>query len=89
VRALLGEGAGSIDLALDDEGVLAVTLGGSWRTAMPRASVDEALRRAIEEAAPELAAIEIGGVEFGGSGAEPAPLVQLDVARSRAHAAGA
>ncbi|HXU73542.1 MAG TPA: NifU family protein [Polyangia bacterium] len=88
VRVLLGEGAGSIDLALDDEGVLAVTLGGSWRTAMPRAAVDEALRRAIEEAAPELAAIEIGGVEFGGSSAEPAPLVQLDVARSRAGAAG-
>lgn len=45
VRALVGEGAGTIEVTLDGAGVLAVTLGGRWRTAMPRASVDEALRR--------------------------------------------
>ena len=88
VRALLGEGAGEVEVALDDGGLLAVTLTGTWRTALPRAGVDEALRRAIEEAAPEIGSIAFGGVEFGGSGADgPAPLVQLDVARSRVRSA--
>ena len=86
VRALVGDGAGTVTLALDERGVMTVTLGGHWRCAMPRAAVDAALRRALEEAAPELTAIEIGGVEFG-SAATPSPLVQLDVARSRAGAA--
>jgi hypothetical protein len=93
VLAVIGEGAGTVELALDGErGVLAVTLGGSWRCAMPRAAVDAALTRAIEEAAPELTAIEIGGVAFGGasasaSAAASSNLVQLDVTRSRARPA--
>jgi hypothetical protein len=88
VRALIGEGAGSVALALGDDGVLTVTLGGTWRTAMARAAVDLALRRAIEEAAPELAGVQIGGVDFAGVPSAPASsLVQLDVVRSRAGSA--
>lgn len=84
VRALLGEAAGTVELAVDARGTLALTLAGEWRCGLPRAAVDEALRRAIEEAAPELGAIEIGGVDFGA--AAPVPLVQLDLSRSRAPA---
>jgi hypothetical protein len=83
VRALLGDAAGAIDLALDGERrVLDVMLAGQWRCALPRAAVDEALRRAIEEAAPELAAIEISGTDWSAETAPP--LVQLDLSRSRA-----
>ncbi|HEY2746611.1 MAG TPA: NifU family protein [Polyangia bacterium] len=100
VLAVIGEGAGTVELVLDGgHGILAVTLAGSWRCAMPRAAVDAALTRAIEEAAPELTASEIGGVEFGGAAASSAAasvsssspaasnLVQLDVTRSRARPA--
>ena len=83
VRAHLEGTAGTIELGLDERGTLAVTLAGDWRCAMPRAAVDEALRRALEEAAPDVAGIEIAGVEFGAS-APPPPLVQLDLSRSRA-----
>jgi len=83
VRAVLGEAAGAVELALDERDLLGVTLAGDWsRCAVPRAGVDEALRRALEEAAPELAAIEIGGVEWGAAAAPPR--VQVDQARSRA-----
>jgi len=81
VRAQLGAGAGAIDLRLDDAGVLGVTLAGEWRCAVTRAAVDEALARALEEAVPELARVEIGGVDW--SGATPS-LVQLDLSRSHA-----
>ena len=83
VRAHLGDAAGSIDVALDEREQLTVTLGGAWRLAVPRASVDAALRQAIEELAPELAAIDIVGVDWSAAPAPP-PLVQLDLARSRA-----
>lgn len=84
VRALLGDAGGAIELAIDERAVLAVTLAGQWRCAIPRAAVDEALRQAIEEAAPDLAAIEIGGADW--SAEAPPPLVQLDLSRSRASA---
>jgi hypothetical protein len=81
VRALFGDAAGAVEVALDGRDVLVITLGGGWeRCAVPRAGVDEALRRAIEEAAPDVAAVEIGGADWS---AAP-PLVQLDVTRSRA-----
>ncbi len=84
VRALLGDAAGAVDLEIDERDVLRVTLAGDWRRcAVPRAGVDDALRRALEEAAPDIAAIEIGGVDWG-SPSPPAPLVQLDLQRSRA-----
>jgi hypothetical protein len=86
VRAQLGATDGAIELALDERGVLAVTLAGEWRCAVPRAAVDDALERALQEAVPELAAIEIGGVNWGGAAA---PLVQLDVARTRASSGAA
>lgn len=82
VLALLGDVAGTIEVAIDDRGALTLTLAGSWRCAMPRAAVDDALRRAIEEAAPELQAIAIDGVDW--SASAPPPLVQLDLSRSRA-----
>lgn len=82
VLSLLGDAAGTIDVALDESGTLALTLAGSWRCAMPRAAVDDALRRAIEEAAPEVQSIAIGGVDW--SASAPPPLVQLDLSRSRA-----
>jgi hypothetical protein len=81
VRAHLGDAAGTIALRLDERGVLRATLEGAWRLTVPRASIDEALKRAIEEAAPELAAVEVVGVDWSVGAA--APLVQLDVARSR------
>jgi hypothetical protein len=79
VRRHLGDAAGTISLTLDERGVLRATLGGDWRVAVPRASIDEALRRAVEEAVPELAAVEIDGIDW----SAPPPLVQLDLARSR------
>jgi hypothetical protein len=84
VRTLLGDAAGTVALRLDEGGTLAITLGGEWRCAMPRAAVDEALRRAVEEAAPELLRIDLAGVDWG-EAATP-PLVQLDLSRSRAGA---
>jgi hypothetical protein len=88
VRAHLGEAAGGVDLVLDDRDLLTITLTGDWRRcAVPRAAVDETLRHAIEEAAPEVVTIAIGGVDWDDAGpappAPPAPLVQLDLLRSR------
>jgi hypothetical protein len=84
VRAKLGSAAGELSAEVDERGVVRVQLAGTWRCALPRAAVDEALRRAIEEAAPEVAAIEIDGVDW----TPPAPpsLVQLDLARSQGRA---
>ncbi len=84
VRAHLGDAAGTIELRLDGAERLTLTLAGAWRCALPRAAVDEALRRAVEEAAPELTAIDIVGVHWGAT--PPPPLVQLDLARTRAGA---
>jgi len=86
VRSVLGEGAGTVDLAVDGRDVLVVTLGGQWRCAAPRGVVDDALRRAIEEAAPDVAGIEIGGVDWSHAAPE---LVQVDLSRSRAGAGSA
>jgi len=84
LRAHFGEAAGSVELAVDARGVLRATLGGSWRLAVPRAAFAEALERAVAEAAPELVAVEIDGVDWGAEGAPP--LVQIDLGRSRGEA---
>jgi len=83
VRTLLGAGAGQVELELDERHRLALRLTGEWRTSVPRSGVAEALRRALEEAAPELDAIEIGGADW----SAPDELVQLDLSRARSPAA--
>ena len=86
VRRALGAGAGAIDCEVDAHDVARLRLHGRWRCAVTRAMVDEALRGAVEEAAPDVAAVEISGVDWTApEPAAPGPgLVQIDLGRSRA-----
>jgi Fe-S cluster biogenesis protein NfuA len=91
VRHAMGSGGGKIDVGdVDSSGVLTVRLVGDWRRCpVPAAAVEAALRRAIEESAPDLERI---AVERAGTfpASEPAGhgLVQIGLGRSRAAAAG-
>lgn len=77
-RARRRLGADAVELvALDATGVARVRVEGEVRAT--GAAIDQALRRAVEEAAPEIARIEIDGVATGET-----RLVQIDLGRSRA-----
>jgi Fe-S cluster biogenesis protein NfuA len=90
VRRAIGKGAGEIEIASLDEARRRVTLSltGSWRACpTPRHALEAALRRAIEELAPEVADTAIEGApELASAKSE---LVQIDLARSRVAPAGA
>jgi Arc/MetJ family transcription regulator len=85
VRERIGAGAGEIDSELDERGVARLHLTGDWHGPISRATVDEALRRAVEDAAPELSGVEIDGIDWTPPAAQV--LVQLDLGRSRARPA--
>ena len=82
VRHRLGAGAGTVEITVDETQVAHLVLSGKWSQVTPRETVIASLREAVEAEAPDLAGVEIGGVDW--SPAPKAGLVQLDLARSHA-----
>ncbi|MDB4995485.1 MAG: hypothetical protein JWM74_2917, partial [Myxococcaceae bacterium] len=84
VRLAIGQAAtGEIDVApVDDAAMLRVRLSGDWRSSpLGWSAIEVALRRAIEEAAPDLSSISIEGENL--FSPSPNGLVQIDLGRSR------
>ena len=83
VRSAIGQAAGEIAVSpIDEAGALEVRLSGDWRRSpVPAAGIQAALRRAIEEAAPDLTHLAIESE--GSFSASSSGLVQIDLARSR------
>jgi hypothetical protein len=84
VRLAIGQAAtGEIEIApVDEAAMLRVRLSGDWQSSpLGWSSVEVALRRAIEEAAPDLASISIEGENL--FSPSPKGLVQIDLKRSR------
>jgi Fe-S cluster biogenesis protein NfuA len=89
VRDAIGSGGGNIEASpVDPEGAVTVRLRGDWRRCPVHAgAIEAALRRSLEESAPEL--VQIGFENDGdfppSSSASPASptLVQIDLSRSR------
>jgi len=85
VRRAIGEGAGEVEIvSVDDAKILMLRLAGDWAPCpAPRAAVENALRRAIEDAAPDLVRVEVEGAPELGSSHSGTKLVQIDLRRSR------
>lgn len=83
VRRAIGPGGGTIEApAPDASGTLKVRLSGDWSgSPVPASGIEAALRRAIEEAAPELLRLDIA--TEGTFPASTKGLVQIDLSRSR------
>jgi hypothetical protein len=86
LRRAIGPGAGTIEVSAPDAaGSLKVRLSGDWRASpIPPSGIEAALRRAIEEAAPELVQLDI--MTDGTFPAATKGLVQIDLTRSRQRA---
>jgi hypothetical protein len=84
VKRAVGQAAtGEIEIApVDDAAMVRVRLSGDWRSSpLGWSAIEVALRRAIEDAAPDLASITIEGESL--FSASPKGLVQIDLSRSR------
>lgn len=83
VRPYLGSHGGAIEwLGLDEKGTAHLRLDGSCRGCpSSRATIEGLVRRAVEEAAPEVQRIEVEGVIGGPS--RTGELVQLQIPRTR------
>jgi hypothetical protein len=85
VRVAIGHAGGEIDVSFDEAATaLTLRLAGDWRRCpVPAAAIEAALRRAVEEAAPEIArvAIEEEGV-FATATSQGQGLIQIDLTRS-------
>jgi len=97
VRRAMGASGGQIEAApIASNGSITVHVSGDWRTSrVPPDAIEAALRRAIEEAAPDLVRLDIDREELEGSplpsngmnrtppAASATGLVQIDLTRSR------
>jgi hypothetical protein len=83
VRRALGHSGGEIEVSpIDAAGCLRLRICGDWQASpIPAAGVEAALRRAVEEAAPDL--VELVIAREGAFPQAHAGLVQIDLARSR------
>jgi hypothetical protein len=82
VRRAVGASGGQIEVApISAAGSVTVRISGDWRRSpVPPDAIEAAVRRAIEEAAPDLVRLDIGRE---GAHSAPTGLVQIDLTRSR------